>query len=137
MSAEALRFDSIWPEQKPHECGGCTLRDGTKLCDDSAHKKSSAVGQEVRREGVMNVLFGFFSPMRPAEDRQGTSATVEFEFDGQAYGATVKDLHRHGAKLETESRVPVGSKIRIGRLLAQVVGLQPNGIMVKFAGIVE
>ncbi len=65
----------------------------------------------------------------------GPLAETPFEIDGQEHAAELLSLSLGGGRLATDHEPPIGSLIRIGRIIARVVDHLPDGIAIEFVDI--
>ena len=62
---------------------------------------------------------------------------ISFEVDGQKHAGTLIEFSERGAKLAAELRPHVGSKIKVGRVVARVVDWFDGGIGIEFLDVAD
>lgn len=107
------------------------LEDGFALAFDPQGRPdrvAALIWLEQRLEGARSELRRHARHLPPP-------ACATFALDGEAAEPVlVRDLSFGGARLETDARPPLGARVRLGALPAQVVRHTSDGIAIAFTG---
>jgi hypothetical protein len=106
--------------------------------NDSSNSGSESLSHAAatRNERLLTELrerYGF----RRATAGATTPVAISFEVDGQVHSGTLIEFSEQGARLASDHKPEVGSKLRVGRLIARVIDRFQDSIAIEFLDIAE